>query len=252
VIEFRGLHKALGGRPVLRGVELTVPEGETLALLGVSGGGKSTLLKHAIGLLQPDAGQVLVDGVRVSGATEAELRAVRRSVGYVFQNAALLDSLTVGQNLFLAQVDEGSRARPADCRAGALELLLRVNLEADVLDRYPAELSGGMRKRAGVARAIARRPKYLLWDEPTTGLDPLNAELIDELILELGRQLGVTNLVVTHDLDTAFRVARRVALLHEGRIHACGAAAEIEASADPVVRRFLGRGRRSGTYRQEG
>jgi phospholipid/cholesterol/gamma-HCH transport system ATP-binding protein len=248
MIEFRDVHKALGGCPVLRGVDLVVPEGETLALLGVSGGGKSTLLKHAIGLLQPDAGEVVVDRMTVSGASEAALRSIRRSVGYVFQNAALFDSLTVAQNLFLAQVDERSRARPADCRDAAAELLRRVNLEPDVLDRQPAELSGGMRKRVGVARALASRPKYLLWDEPTTGLDPLNAERIDELILEVGRRLGVTNLVVTHDLETAFRVGRRVALLHEGRIRACGPAAEIEASNDPEVRRFLVRGRGARTF----
>lgn len=243
MIEFRNVHKAFGSLQVLRGVNLTVEEGETLALLGPSGTGKSVLLKHAIGLLMPDDGDVIVDGTSVANATEAQLRDLRRQLGYVFQNAALFDSLTVAENLYLAQSDESGGRTTAECRREALELLRRVNMEESVLDKFPSELSGGMRKRVGVARAIASNPSYLLWDEPTTGLDPVNADNIDELILELGRGLGVTSIVVTHDLDTAFEVGDRIALLYEGRIRAIGSPAEMLASTDPVVMRFVRRTR---------
>ncbi len=241
MIEYVGLWKSFGGVPVLRGVDLAVREGETLALLGPSGSGKSVLLKHAIALLEPDAGDVLVDGTSIANASPAELRRVRSMVGYVFQNAALFDSLTVAENLWLAQ-DDGRFARSrAKCREEAVELLARVNLDEAVLNKLPGELSGGMRKRVGVARAIASRPRYLLWDEPTTGLDPVNADTIDELIVELARQLGVTSIVVTHDLDTTFDVGDRIALLYEGRIRACAKPAEILENQDPVVQRFVRR-----------
>ena len=243
MIEFRGVHKRLGGEPVLRGIDLMVPEGQTLALLGPSGAGKSVLLKHAIGLLRPDAGDVLVDGVSVVNASPAELKRVRRRVGYVFQNAALFDSLTVAENLWLAQDDGTGRRSLRECREEAAELLRRVNLDPSVLDMYPAQLSGGMRKRVGVARAIASQPRYLLYDEPTTGLDPVNAETIDSLILELDQQLGVTSIVVTHDLESAFKVGERIALLYDGRIHVAATPDELLASTDPVVQRFIRRGR---------
>ncbi|MGH7506014.1 MAG: ABC transporter ATP-binding protein [Longimicrobiales bacterium] len=243
MIEFRNLHKSFDTLQVLRGVELIVEEGETLALLGPSGTGKSVLLKTAIGLLEPDEGDVIVDGLSIASATEAELKGVRRKLGYVFQNAALFDSLTVAENLWLA-LDDDRCARPLrTCRDEASELLRRVNLDPGVLDKYPAELSGGMRKRVGVARAIAHRPEYLLWDEPTTGLDPVNADNIDELILELGRQLRVTSIVVTHDLDTAFEVGDRIALLYDGRIRAVGRPSEMLETTDPVVMRFVRRSR---------
>jgi phospholipid/cholesterol/gamma-HCH transport system ATP-binding protein len=243
MIEYRNLHKSFGSLKVLQGVDLVVEEGETLALLGPSGTGKSVLLKHAIGLLEPDAGDVIVDGVHISTATPEELRRVRRNLGYVFQNAALFDSLSVAENLMLAQCDESSSERLEDCREGAAELVRKVNLDPDVLSKYPAELSGGMRKRVGVARAIASNPRYLLWDEPTTGLDPVNADNIDELIFNLGRSLGVTSIVVTHDLDTAFDVGDRIALLFDGKIRANAPPAEILASDDPVVKKFVRRTR---------
>jgi phospholipid/cholesterol/gamma-HCH transport system ATP-binding protein len=243
MIEFRNLHKSFGAHQVLRGVDLTVQEGETLALLGPSGTGKSVLIKHAIGLLEPDQGDVIVDGVSIASATPEQLRRVRRNLGYVFQNAALFDSLTVAENLWLAQEDEGSTRGPADCCGAAEELLRKVNLDASVMGKLPSELSGGMRKRVGVARAIASQPRYLLWDEPTTGLDPVNADNIDELILELGRKLGVTSIVVTHDLDTAFDVAHRIALLYEGRIRADDTPEGIMQNTDPYVQRFVRRTR---------
>jgi len=243
-IEFRGLKKRFGDHVVLDGVDLVVHEGETLALLGPSGTGKSVLLKHAIGLLEPDDGDVIVDGISIVTATPAELAHVRKKVGYVFQNAALFDSLTVAENLWLAQNEEGGSLTLENCRADAIELLGKVNLAPDVLVKYPAELSGGMRKRVGVARAIASRPRYLLWDEPTTGLDPVNADNIDELIKEVSDELGVTSIVVTHDLDTAFEAfVDRIALLYEGRVRASAPPSEILLSDDPVVKRFVRRSR---------
>jgi phospholipid/cholesterol/gamma-HCH transport system ATP-binding protein len=243
MIEFRNLHKRFDTHEVLRGVDLVVQEGETLALLGPSGTGKSVLIKHAIGLLEPDEGDVIVDGISIANASERDLRAVRRRIGYVFQNAALFDSLTVAENLWLAQTDEREARRVEQCRAEAEDLLERVNLSKAVMTKYPSELSGGMRKRVGVARAIAHKPRYLLWDEPTTGLDPVNADNIDELIMELGQQLGVTSIVVTHDLDTAFEVGDRIALLFEGRLRACQRPADILKNEDPVVQRFVRRSR---------
>jgi phospholipid/cholesterol/gamma-HCH transport system ATP-binding protein len=241
MIEFRGVWKTFGAEPVLQGVDLLVREGETLALLGPSGTGKSVLLKHAIRLLLPDRGDVLVDGVSIPTATRAQLRKVRRSVGYVFQNAALFDSLTVLENLALALYSEDDPRSLSSARPEARELLSRVNLDTGVLDQYPGELSGGMRKRVGIARAIASRPRYVLYDEPTTGLDPVNADTIDALIVELARDLGVTSIVVTHDLESAFQVGDRVALLTDGKLRACGTPEEILASEDPVVRRFMHR-----------
>lgn len=243
MIEFRNLHKSFGDLKVLDGVDLVVQEGETLALLGPSGTGKSVLIKHAIGLLEPDQGDVLVDGISIATASPKQLRKVRRELGYVFQNAALFDSLTVAENLRLAQEDETRLRDPGDCRHEAAELLRRVNLDESVLDKYPAELSGGMRKRVGVARAIASRPKYLLWDEPTTGLDPVNAHNIDDLIMELNNTLNVTSIVVTHDLDTAFEVGDRIALLYEGKIRANAPPDEILKNTDPIVARFVRRSR---------
>jgi phospholipid/cholesterol/gamma-HCH transport system ATP-binding protein len=241
VIEYRNLHKSFGSLHVLRGVDLVVAEGETLALLGPSGTGKSVLLKHAIGLLEPDQGDVIVDDISIANATRAQLRRVRRNLGYVFQNAALFDSLSVAENMMLAQCDDSDTRTLRDLRDDAIELLGKVNLDRDVLEKYPAELSGGMRKRVGVARAIASRPRYLLWDEPTTGLDPVNADNIDQLIFDLGRDLGVTSIVVTHDLDTAFDVGDRIALLFDGKIRAIAPPAEIMQSDDEVVQKFVRR-----------
>jgi phospholipid/cholesterol/gamma-HCH transport system ATP-binding protein len=241
MIEFRGVWKAFAGEHVLRGVDLTVREGETLVLLGPSGTGKSVLLKHAIGLLRPDRGDVAVDGVSIPDAGPRQLKRVRQKVGYVFQHAALFDSMTVLENLALAIHDEDDMKPPTAARDEAASLLQRVNLDPSVLRQYPAELSGGMRKRVGVARAIASRPRYVLYDEPTTGLDPVNAETIDELIVELAEGLGVTSIVVTHDLESAFQVGDRVALLMDGELRAVGTPTEILESEDPAVRRFIRR-----------
>ncbi len=248
MIEFQDVWKSFGGEAVLEGVDLTVRDGETLALLGPSGTGKSVLLKHAIRLLTPDRGDVIVDGVSIPAASSGQLRSVRRQVGYVFQHAALFDSLTVLQNLRLALVPEDESRPMSVVRSEAIELIGRVNLDTVVLGQYPGELSGGMRKRVGIARAIASRPRYVLYDEPTTGLDPVNADIIDALIVELARDLGVTSIVVTHDLESAFQVGDRVALLVDGRLRACGTPAEMLGSEDPVVQRFMHR--RFGTARE--
>jgi phospholipid/cholesterol/gamma-HCH transport system ATP-binding protein len=241
MIEFRNLHKSFDSHHVLRGVDLSVEEGETLALLGPSGTGKSVLIKHAIGLLEPDEGDVFVDGISIANASEDELRHARRRIGYVFQNAALFDSLTVAENLWLGQTDEKEGRSLENCRPQAEELLAKVNLDPDVMRKLPSELSGGMRKRVGVARAIAHNPSYLLWDEPTTGLDPVNADNIDELIMTMREKLGVTSIVVTHDLDTAFEVGDRIALLYEGKVRACQKPDDILKNEDPVVKRFVRR-----------
>ena len=246
MIEFRNLKKSFGTQIVLNGVDLVVNEGETLALLGPSGTGKSVLLKHVIGLLEPDDGDVIVDGQSINNATPEQLAHVRQMVGYVFQNAALFDSLTVAENLYLAQTREGSTTPIQAMRDDAIDLLRKVNMSESVMNKFPSELSGGMKKRVGVARAVASRPRYLLWDEPTTGLDPVNADNIDDLIMEVSREMNVTSIVVTHDLDTAFEVGDRLALLYDGKVRATGSPLEMLENTDPVVMRFMRRSRADG------
>ena len=236
MIRFDNLHKRFGDRDVLRGVTLTVPDGGTMVLLGRSGSGKSVLLKHVVGLLTPDAGAVWVDDRQVDALDDDGLDLLRRDIGYVFQFAALFDSLTCFGNLELAlrrRVDD-----PAEIATRVHAALAMVGL-ADVAERYPSELSGGMRKRVGIARAVVLRPRYILWDEPTTGLDPVTTATMDELMLQVQRELGVTSVVVTHDLASAYKVADRIALLHEGMVRAEGTVDEIRASSDPVVRQFI-------------
>lgn len=236
MIRFQELHKRFGDRLVLSGVTLDIPDGGTTVLLGRSGSGKSVLLKHVVGLMQPDEGGVWVDDARVDALDDDGLAALRRQIGYVFQFAALFDSLTCHDNLALAL-----RRRVEDSAEIATRItaaLAMVGLP-DVADRYPSELSGGMRKRVGIARAVVLRPRYILWDEPTTGLDPVTTATMDELMLQVQRELGVTSVVVTHDLASAFKVADRIALLHDGTIRAEGSPAEIRDSRDPVVRQFI-------------
>ena len=232
-----GVYKAFGPKEVLRGIDLEVVEGDTVSVVGPSGAGKSVLLKHVVGLLQPDAGEVWVDGQSVPGLDGDALRDLRRKVGYVFQFAALFDSMTVAENVGL-----GLRRIPdmntADVAARVSECLAMVDLEGYEL-RFPAELSGGQRKRAGLARAIATRPDYLLYDEPTTGLDPVTTTVIDRLIKRMRDELGVTSVVITHDLRSAFRVSDRVAMLYEGKIRFSGTPEEVQMAEDPVVKGFV-------------
>jgi phospholipid/cholesterol/gamma-HCH transport system ATP-binding protein len=241
MIELSGVRKRFGEQVVLGGVDFTVNEGETVALLGPSGSGKSVLLKHINGLLHPDAGSVKVDGLQVPKLRRLELAELRTSIGYVFQNGALFDSMDVFENVRLGLADETKYRDLEYAEARVLECLRLVNLTPDTAKKYPAQLSGGMRKRVGIARAVAGAPKYLLYDEPTSGLDPVNADIIDDLVKRLEEELGVTSVMVTHDVRGAFRVADRLALLYDTKIVLEGTPEEFRESADPRVKAFLER-----------
>jgi phospholipid/cholesterol/gamma-HCH transport system ATP-binding protein len=241
MIELHALHKAFGKQVVLDRVDFEVREGETVALLGPSGTGKSVLLKHIIGLIKPDSGTVIVDGKDVSKLKRKDLSELRSHIGYVFQNGALFDSMNVFENVRLGITDEAKYSDLDYCRQRIAECIRLVNLPPDTIEKYPAELSGGMRKRVGIARAIAGAPKYLLYDEPTSGLDPVNADIIDSLVQRLDDELGVTSVMVTHDVRGAFRVADRLALLSDGMIVMQGTPQEFVASTNPKVREFLER-----------
>jgi len=242
MIRYRNIHKAFDV-PVLRGVNLEVESGEMFALFGPSGTGKSVLLKTTIALITPDLGDVEVDGLSVHFGGREALEEVRRKVGFVFQNAALFDSLNVFDNVSMgipeAQLAELSKRERASRVWRALEL---VNLEPhQVMEKLPAELSGGMKKRVGIARAIVGRPDMLLWDEPTTGLDPINTAAVERLITRLSRELEVTSLLVTHDVEGGLEICDRVAMLDGGRVRFCGTPSEFRASQDPVVQAFIDR-----------
>lgn len=235
-IELHDVRKAFGTRVILDNVSLTVREGETLAVIGYSGVGKSVLLKSIVRLLDPDSGTVQVDGQDVGSLHRDELYDLRRRVGYVFQFAALFDSMTVFDNVAMGL----RRIRmPEPELQQRVEESLRLVEMTGFDDRLPAQLSGGQRKRVGLARAIATRPKYVLYDEPTTGLDPVTTSVIDGLILKMAHELNVTSVVVTHDMKSAYRIADRVAMLYEGGIRYVGTPAEIQQVEDPVVRGFI-------------
>ena len=242
MIQLRGVRKRFGAQVVLDGVDFDVQEGETVALLGPSGTGKSVLLKHIIGLIRPDAGSIIVDDKDVIRLKRDQLAELRSHIGYVFQNGALFDSMDVEENIRLGITDEEKYNDMAYVRERVRQCLGLVNLQPDlVLHKFPAELSGGMRKRVGIARAIAGQPKYLLYDEPTSGLDPVNADIIDALVERLAAELGVTGVMVTHDVRGAFRVANRIALLTGGQIVMQGTPDEFRASRHPKVQEFLER-----------
>jgi len=241
VIELRGVKKRFGAQVVLDGVDFDVNEGETVALLGPSGTGKSVLLKHIIGLLKPDHGTITVDGKNVAQLKRKELVAYRQNIGYVFQNGALFDSMDVFENVRLGIVDESKFKDLEYAKARVAECIRLVNLQPEVIKKFPSELSGGMKKRVGIARAIAGNPKYLLYDEPTSGLDPVNADVIDALVQRLDEEIGVTSVMVTHDVRGAFRVADRLALLSEGKIVMQGTPQEFLAAEHPKVKAFLER-----------
>lgn len=236
MIQITDLVKRFGKVSVLAGVTFDVPDGSTTVVLGRSGSGKSVLLKHIVGLLRPDGGEVRVDDRVVATLDADDLAALRGEIGYVFQFAALFDSMTCAGNLALGLTRQG--LPPEEIATRTAEALAMVGL-SDVGDRYPAQLSGGMRKRVGIARAVALRPRYILWDEPTTGLDPVTTATMDLLMQRVSQELGVTSVVVTHDLGSAFQIADRVVLLHDGTVRAHGTPDEIRASEDPVVRQFI-------------
>jgi phospholipid/cholesterol/gamma-HCH transport system ATP-binding protein len=241
VIELKDVRKQFGQNVVLDGVDLVVCQGETVALLGPSGVGKSVMLKHVNGLIHPDAGQVSVDGLEVPLLKRSELAKLRTRIGYVFQFGALFDSMDVFENIRLGITDEACSSDDRYCQQRVHECLELVNLAPATAEKYPADLSGGMRKRVGIARAIAGNPTYLLYDEPTSGLDPVNADIIDGLIEKLQGELGVTSIVVSHDVRGSFRVGDRVALLTDGKIRMVGTPDELRGSRDPAVRQFLER-----------
>lgn len=237
MIRFEGVHKAFAGKPVLRGMTLAIERGEIMYIIGTSGVGKSVTIKHLIGLLKIDAGEIWFDGQRVDQLGEPALVALRKRIGMVFQNSTLFDSMTLAENVALPLVKHGKlsyRAALADAR----DRLAAVYM-AEFADRYPAELSDGLRKRAAIARTLALAPEVVLFDEPTTGLDPINARRVDRLIRELADRLKMTAVVVSHDLPSILGVADRVAMIYQGIVHAVGTPAELRSSPDPVVRQFL-------------
>jgi phospholipid/cholesterol/gamma-HCH transport system ATP-binding protein len=235
MIILEGLSKAFGPRTVLSGVSLEIPDGENTVIIGPSGSGKSVTLKLIVGLLEPDQGRVMVDDATVHELDREQLAALRGRIGYVFQFAALFDSMTVAENIRMGLARRGYERGEIEARIE--ESLAVVDLSGSE-QKYPAELSGGMRKRVGIARAIALKPRYILYDEPTTGLDPITAAVMDQLIMRT-RDLGVTGLVVTHDMRSAFTVGDRVAMLHDGAIRQVGSVDQIQGSHDPVVRQFI-------------
>ena len=236
-IEFQGVWKRLGTKVVLRGVDLSVSRGECLVVIGRSGTGKSVLLKHVVGLLQPDRGTVRVNGIDVSKLDEGELLALREEMGMLFQGGALFDSMLVGENVGLA-LREHTPLPERQIEEVVAEKLALVGLTGTEGQR-PSSLSGGMKKRAALARALAMNPKIMLYDEPTTGLDPITADVINRLIRRLQERLGMTSIAVTHDMRSAYHIADRIAMLHEGRIHAIGTPDEIQATRDSILRQFI-------------
>jgi phospholipid/cholesterol/gamma-HCH transport system ATP-binding protein len=237
MIDVRALHKSFAGTAVLKGISLAMQPGTTTVVLGGSGSGKTVLMKHIMGLFKPDRGEVMVDGQNVSTMSRQELAVFRQRMGMVFQGAALFDSLTVGENVAFP-LREHTKLSDAEIRAKVKDKLAVVDL-FDVEHRYPAELSGGMRKRVGLARAIIRDPKIVLYDEPTTGLDPLTTESVDQMILGARARLGVTSVVISHDIGSAFHIADHIAMLHHGVIVAEGKPSELRGCQEPHTKEFL-------------
>lgn len=237
MIRVRGLHKSFKGQPVLAGIDLDVADGEILAVMGPSGTGKSVLLLNLIGLMMPDRGDIEVGGVAVTRLAEHELLKFRQRVGYLFQDSALYDFMTVEENIAFP-LKEHTAWAAGEIRARVDELLALVDMTG-AGDKYPAELSGGMKKRAALARALALGSKILLCDEPTSGLDPIRSRDISLLIRDLSRKLGCTTVVTTHDVRNAFRTADRAMVLEEGRVVACGTESELRTEMNPFVREFL-------------
>ncbi len=237
VIQFKDVQKSFGTQQVLKGLDLAIPRGKITVIIGRSGGGKSVILKHMIGLLKPDGGEVDVDGTRLSKLDSMELRDIRTKFGMLFQNAALFDSLNVYDNVAFPLV-EHSNLSSVQIGKKVKELLTLVGLP-DIGHKMPSELSGGMRKRVGLARAIALKPQIILYDEPTTGLDPIMTDAIDNLILSMQKELGITSVVISHDIAATYHVADQIAMLHEGKIILAGPPDVFRNTDNPIVRQFL-------------
>ena len=236
-IEFKGVKKAFGAKPVLKGMDLAVNKGEVMFIIGTSGVGKSVTIKHLIGLLRIDAGEIWFDGARVDEIPERQLAPLRRRIGMVFQFSTLFDSMTLAENVALP-LRKHQRMSQAAALDEAKQRLAQVYMD-DYADRYPAELSDGMRKRAAIARTLALSPDVVLFDEPTTGLDPIMADVINNLIIKTTREVGATALSITHDMASARKIARRIAMLYQGRIIWAGPVAQIDRSGDDRVEQFI-------------
>ena len=237
MIQIQHLHKWFGSHHVLQGLDLEIRDGETLVIIGRSGCGKSVLLKHIMGILEPDEGRVFIDGTNIFSLGPRELDAFRLKLGMLFQGAALFDSLTVRENVGFSLYEHTQL--PLDAIAGKVQEKLGMVGLAEIEDLMPAALSGGMKKRVGLARAICNEPKIILYDEPTTGLDPINADIINDLILRIQERLKVTSVVVTHDMTSAYKVANRIAMMYHGKIIGIGTPDEIKHTAHPVIRQFI-------------
>jgi phospholipid/cholesterol/gamma-HCH transport system ATP-binding protein len=239
VIEVRDIWKSFGDNHVLKGISLTVPLGTTYVVLGGSGSGKTVLMKHVIGLFKPDRGSVFVDGKEISRLEGRELTEARQIFGMVFQTAALFDSMTVFENVAFPLVEKQRSLKQDEVRQRVVEKLAVVDLGEEVLPRFPSELSGGMRKRVALARALVSDPKIVLYDEPTTGLDPITTDYVDDMIDSAKERLGITSMVISHDIASAFKVADRLAVLYDGKIAAEGTPDEVRRSDHPFVQKFL-------------
>jgi phospholipid/cholesterol/gamma-HCH transport system ATP-binding protein len=237
MIKLVDVYKSFGSKKVLQGFTLDVDEGETMVIIGYSGSGKSVAIKHIVGLLEPDKGTVFVDNKEVPKLSRPELYDLRSEVGYVFQFAALFDSMNIGDNVAMGLRKEHKMSEE-EIQNRVSESLALVDLPG-VESKMPSELSGGMRKRVGIARAIARRPKYILYDEPTTGLDPVTSAVIDQLMVRTREKLGVTSIVITHDMRSAYNVGSRIAMLYEGKVRQVGTVEEIKHTKDPIVCQFI-------------
>ena len=237
MLELIDLHKSFGGNHVLRGASLKVEKGESMVVIGGSGSGKSVLIKHIIGTLKPDKGSVLIDGADIATLSENELYETRKRFGMLFQMAALFDSMRVWENVAFALMRHG-KLKENDAKEIAIEKLRMVGL-VGVENLMPSELSGGMKKRVGLARAIAHEPEILLYDEPTTGLDPIMADAINDLIIEMKQKLSVTSVAITHDMHSAYKIADRIAMLYQGRIIEIGTPDEIKNTGNAIVRQFI-------------
>lgn len=237
MIEVIDLHKSFGKNHVLRGVNLRIEKGESVVIIGGSGSGKSVLIKNIIGLLRPDSGKVIIDGIDITVLKEKELYEVRKKFGMLFQYAALFDSLRVWENVAFALIRQKG-LKEEEARKIAVEKLRMVGL-VGVEDLMPSELSGGMKKRVGLARAIAHEPEILLYDEPTTGLDPIMADAINDLIIEMRNKLNVTSVAITHDMNSAYKIADRIAMLYNGVIIETGTPEKIKNTKNPIVRQFI-------------
>ncbi len=240
MIEISGLHKSFGSKKVLNGVDLTINKGECLAIIGRSGCGKSVMLKHIVGLLSPDKGTVRVEGELIQELNITDLYRIRRKFGFLFQGAALFDSMTVGENVALPLVENDYNYPKKKLKNIIAEKLSLVGLK-DIENLKPSELSGGMKKRVGLARALATEPEYILYDEPTTGLDPIMSDSIDDLIKELNDKLDVTSIIITHDMFSVKNVADKVAMVNEGRIYFTGTPDELLNSSDKIIQDFIKR-----------